>query len=229
MVIRELKVRSGHQIKRWTASYEIVSMNNQRWNNGAVDRNEQRRLKRRAAMAAGAKLFAEKGYEKTSLEDIAAALNITKRSLYYYFKGKDDILFECHKQALSIAEEIVDRSLDRSVPVLDRIASVVGEYSDWINSNYGACLVLIHEGAMTEDCNKVLRSAKARLDGRMRELITEGITDGTIRDCDPKLAAAAIFGSLNWIPFWNRSSVAERTSTIKREFGAFIDNALRKH
>lgn len=229
MLRNESRSYQLHPHGQYSGNNEQTSMSNQRWNNAVVGRDEQRRRKKQAVLAAGAKLFAEKGYNKTSLEDIAAALNVTKRALYYYFDGKDDILFECHKLALRVAEEIVDLSLDHSIPVLERIDSVVGKYADWINSDFGACLVLIHESSMEEDRSRVLRATKSRLDSQVREMIADGITDGAIRQCDPKLATAAIFGALNWIPFWNRNNNTEVNSKIRVEFTAFINNALRNH
>ncbi|MBW8636321.1 TetR/AcrR family transcriptional regulator [Hoeflea sp. WL0058] len=204
-------------------------MSSKRWNNAVAGREEQRHRKQQAVLAAGAKLFIEKGYDKTSLDDIASALNVTKRALYYYFDSKDEILFDCHRQGLRFVEDIIDRSLDRSVPVLERISSLVGEYTEWVNSDFGACLVLIPDSSMTRERSDYLRKAKARLDHRVRELITEGIADGTIRECSPALTTAAIFGALNWIPFWHRNTSDAKTLQVKQEFTTFIENGLKKH
>ncbi|MCO5073758.1 MAG: hypothetical protein M9944_21395 [Rhizobiaceae bacterium] len=77
---------------------------------------------------------------------------------------------------------------------------------------------------MPADRSRVLRVAKARLDQWMREMIS----DGTIRPSDPKLTSAAIFGALNWIPFWKHKDSAVTASDIRDEFTVLIDGALRK-
>ena len=70
------------------------------WGKLLPAREEQYELKRRAALEAAANAFNARGFYKTSLEDIAAELSVTKAALYYYFKSKDEILFECHTLAI---------------------------------------------------------------------------------------------------------------------------------
>ncbi|MGD9021410.1 MAG: helix-turn-helix domain-containing protein, partial [Lysobacterales bacterium] len=70
------------------------------WGEQVPTRGEQHAMKRRAILRTAAILFSEKGFRETSLNDIADALNVTKPSLYYYVKNKDDILFQCLFSAL---------------------------------------------------------------------------------------------------------------------------------
>ena len=61
------------------------------------DRQQQREAKRHAVLQAAAQLFNE-GFHATSLDDIAARLNVSKPTLYYYVKNKDEILLQCVRQ-----------------------------------------------------------------------------------------------------------------------------------
>ena len=92
-------------------------MGNKTWTKTADSRSAQREIKRRAVLMAGARLFNDQGYEQTSLEDIAAALNITKRTIYYYVQSKEDILFGCHQLSLEFLGEVMEISRDDSLPV----------------------------------------------------------------------------------------------------------------
>ena len=56
--------------------------------------------KREAVVRAAAKAFNRNGYHNTSLDDIAAALEVTKPTLYYYVKSKEQLLFECFRTGL---------------------------------------------------------------------------------------------------------------------------------
>ena len=60
-----------------------------------ADRQKEREIKRDAVLRAAAQAFNENGFHKTSLDDVAERLNVTKPTIYYYVKNKDQILFEC--------------------------------------------------------------------------------------------------------------------------------------
>lgn len=202
-------------------------MSTARWNNAVVSREEQREQKRQAVVLTGARLFRERGYEGTSLDDIAKELNVSKRSLYYYFQGKDEILFECYRNGLEFVEHRVNKCLDRSIPVLERLGALVSDYAEVSNTDMGACLVQTNERVMSPERRSEVRALKARLDRLVRQLIEEGIADGSIRPCDPQLAAAAIFGAINWIPTWYRKDEHTGFETVKAEFTDFVLAALR--
>ena len=66
------------------------------------DRQQQREAKRHAVLQAAAQLFNERGFHATSLDDIAARLNVSKPTLYYYVKNKQELLFLCHSLAFDL-------------------------------------------------------------------------------------------------------------------------------
>lgn len=201
-------------------------MTGTKWNNAVTSREEQHEKKRRAVLLAGAKLFCDKGYVRTSLDDIADELNITKRTIYYYVQSKDEILFECMKAGLEFIEQVAERHSDTSVAPLDRIRALIDEYINWVSTDLGACLALIKDSAVSEPRRKELRKSKLSLDLHLRKLIVEGIENGSIRPCDPKLIAAAIFGALNWIPFWNRTEHPTSNAGLRAQFGDFFLQGL---
>jgi AcrR family transcriptional regulator len=59
------------------------------------NRRRARDEKREAVLRTAVALFLEQGYHRVTLNDVAERLNITKPALYNYFRGKDEILFEC--------------------------------------------------------------------------------------------------------------------------------------
>src|SRR5688572_13462134 len=75
-------------------------------------RQKKTELKREAILRSAAAAFRSKGYHGTSMEDISEQLLMTKGSLYYYFKDKEEILFACHDFSL-------DRVLERTREVLE--------------------------------------------------------------------------------------------------------------
>ena len=63
-----------------------------------------------------AKIFAKKGFEKATMEDIANELYITKGNLYYYIKSKEDMLFQCHMKALKMGNRVLEEALNSKLP-----------------------------------------------------------------------------------------------------------------
>lgn len=76
----------------------------------APSRAEQRQAKRDAVLQVAAQMFNERGFHATSLDDIAARLNVTKPTLYYYVKNKDAILLACVKKGLDMTLEGIEAS-----------------------------------------------------------------------------------------------------------------------
>src|SRR6187399_3361575 len=71
-------------------------------------RRRARDEKREAVLRTAVQLFLEQGYHRVTLNDVADRLNITKPALYNYFRGKDEILFECW----ALGAEHVDERID---------------------------------------------------------------------------------------------------------------------
>ncbi len=181
-------------------------------------RAKLRAAKRRAVLEAGARLFNDQGFEQTSLEEIAAAVSVTKRTLYYYVDSKEDILFGCHTLGLEFLGEIMDQSQDPSLPVTERIALLIRGYCAWVSTDLGATIAMVREHSLSHLRRTELRASKAEVDFQLRSLISQGIDEGVLRPCDPRLVTAAVFGALNWIPHWNRVEVPVPHGAIAEQY-----------
>lgn len=197
------------------------------WKNNALTQDEVREQKRMAVLSAGAALFNQQGFDRTSLDDIAKSLSVTKRTLYYYVKSKDEILSECNWLAIDFLEEPLATSKIADAPPLERMERLLRSYIKLLSTDFGACLVLSEERTLTEDSRLALHAAKKNFDLAVRALIKEAIADGTIAECDPKIAAATIFGAINWVPRWFQSADAADWDRLSTEMLAILLNGLR--
>ncbi len=77
---------------------------------GTMDSTKQRRRgdTRRRIQDVALALFAEQGYEKTSLREIAERLDVTKAALYYHFKTKEEILVSIFEGLVRPVEELIE-------------------------------------------------------------------------------------------------------------------------
>ena len=197
-----------------------------KWNAAVASREEQHSQKRMAVLTAGVALFNSNGYERTTLDDIANALNVTKRTIYYYVESKDDILFECMKLGLTFAREAVEKSSLPGQPPLERIRILVAEYIRWVQTDFGACLALLRDLNLSEERRQELRQSKSQLNNHPRGLLNEGIAAGSIRPCDPKLVTFAITGALNRIGDWYRPDGELSVDAISDSFAEHLTQGL---
>lgn len=194
----------------------------------AFENKETRRKKKRlAVLQTGAKLFNERGFDRTTLDDIAKSLNVTKRTLYYYITNKEEILFECNRHGLEYMKDIFTNVDKLKSPPLERISLLIKGYIELLDGDMGACLVLTKDTEMSQSNRDYLFEGRKFVDHLMRSIIEEGINDGSIADCDTKLVSAAIFGAINMIPHWNRGPNKTPHSEIITSFTPLFMNGLK--
>jgi AcrR family transcriptional regulator len=167
-----------------------------------ADRQKEREIKRDAVLRAAAQAFNENGFHKTSLDDVAERLNVTKPTIYYYVKNKDQILFECVRIGLEMLEDASVQIEGTNQTGLSKLIALWRVYVQIVTEDFGRCLILVGEDPLPPSTRKELRALKGRIDRRFRSVIAEGIEDGSIRPCDPKMAAFAAAGALSWIARW---------------------------
>lgn len=173
------------------------------WGDQAQNREEQREQKRLAVLREAARQFTERGYDRTSLDEIAGALGVSKRTLYYYVKNKEDILSSCSDLAF---EKLVAPSQEvtakRASPPLDRLRVFMRSYLTMISTDFGACMLAARSFPLSDEARDAVMSGIRGTDKIVRDLIREGVEDGSIAPCDPAIVAAVIFGAFNWTTQW---------------------------
>lgn len=157
-------------------------------------------------LATATRLFSDRGYSATRLDDIASELGVTRAALYYYFpRGKLEILELVCAAGMDGAERVLHGAVSVSDPMLAVEAFFV-TYATHITS--GEARVFFRE---TSELDPLFRSAllkRARnLTQAVVALLQRGVDGGVFRkDFDPEVAANGLLGSLNWMSQWHRSA-----------------------
>jgi AcrR family transcriptional regulator len=191
-------------------------------------RRRARDEKREAVLRTAVQLFLEQGYHRVTLNDVADRLNITKPALYNYFRGKDEILFECWALGQERVDELIAEINRGGGTALAKLRKLVHAYAGVMTTDYGASLVRFDPRDLTEENRKTVRAAKKRIDRTFRKYLADGVADGSIKPCDPKLAAFAIAGSLNWIGHWYQRDEAWSADDVARQFTVQLTEGLAK-
>lgn len=181
------------------------------------DRDQLRASKRDAVLRMAARMFNEKGFHATSLDELAERLHITKPTLYYYVKNKDEILFECVSIGLQMLEDAIQAERARGGRAIDQLVAAMRSYVQIVTQDYGMCIIRVGEDPLPPDSRRALRAFKAKLDAHFRELVRQGMEEGSIRPCDPKIAAFTVAGALSWIGRWYRPEGALDPEEIARQ------------
>ena len=168
----------------------------------APSRAAQHQAKRDAVLHVAAQMFNERGFHATSLDDIAARLNVTKPTLYYYVKNKDAILLACVKKGLDMTLEGIDASRAAGGNAIDQLRACMRTYAEEVTQPFGMCLIRVGDEEVPEPSRTELRRLKSEIDHAFRRLVEQSVQEGVLAPCDPKMAAFVIAGGLSWIGRW---------------------------
>ena len=190
------------------------------------ERGRERAIKRDAVLRAAAQLFNEFGYHDTSLAMVAARLQVTKPTLYYYVRNKEEILFECVRLGLELLRAAIADAAASGGSAVDKLRAAMHEYALIVTRDYGMCLIRVGEEPLAPTARKELRRLKAELDHEFRTLIEQGIAEGLLAPCDPKLAAFTLAGALSWIGRWYDPNGPLGAEAVARESTAILMKGL---
>ncbi|MEO8371381.1 MAG: TetR/AcrR family transcriptional regulator [Candidatus Solibacter sp.] len=191
-----------------------------------ADRRRDPATKREAVLKTAAQLFLEKSYGRTSMNDVAERLNITKPALYHYFDNKEDILLECYRLGCGLIEETLNQIAAHCGNGLQKVEAFIHSYAIVMTVNFGRCVMRIDEGDLTTAARAEVRAYKRKIDRRLRSFIQEGIDDGSVAPCDIKIAAFSIAGALNWICMWYEPDGALSPDEIASQFARTLTPGL---
>lgn len=171
------------------------------WRNSA-DQEEQNSRKRRLILKTAAKIFARDGYQKTTIDAIAAALRVTKPTIYYYFDNKEDLYFQITTLALQDLDQTMSLSERKGASGRDKLRAFCISYGEFMLTDVGVCITAISDKDLGPAFRRRWRAQKTQFEARLRSILEEGRRDGSIVIDDPMIFSAALFGALNWASQW---------------------------
>jgi AcrR family transcriptional regulator len=187
-----------------------------------------RSLRRRVEiLKSAANAFRTRGYHATSVDDIAQALRMTKGSLYYYFKNKEEILYVCHDHTLDLLLRTLKDIQARDQSPLDKLRAVIVSFVELMTEElHGTAAVTLDLNELSPPLRRKITAKRDRFDHAVRRIIRDGIEKGVFRRVDPKFATFAIMGSINWIPHWFNPEGRADSRAIGEAFADFFVGGL---
>ncbi|HAD08733.1 MAG TPA: TetR family transcriptional regulator [Porticoccaceae bacterium] len=197
-----------------------------RWGKAIQSKAVQHELKRLAILKTAARLFNQNGFRQTSLNDLAEELQVTKPTLYYYIDNKEDILFQCLLTAITRLLEQIEEIQRTGESGLDKVSRFIHVFTNVFDDEFGRCLSQPGPEPLSEKYLSQIEPFYIQLDATMRQMIEDGITDGSIRACDSKIAAFTIFGAINWMTRWYQIGGGMTTREVGNEMANMFTKGL---
>ena len=183
-------------------------------------------IKRQEVLREAAASFNFKGYHATSLTEIATSLGVTKAALYHYFPNKSSLLAACFEHAMEVAFASLERGRKQGKNGRDRLVLTISGYVSQLIDELNCGVGLMEEQALEPDDRVKLVRQRDKFERALRALVKEGIEDGSVVPCDPKLAIFVILGAMNWVPKWFKPSGAWKPEQLTLALGQIFERAL---
>src|ERR1700680_122052 len=164
---------------------------------------------RQEILRTAARLFQQRGYDATSMNDVAAALKLSKGGLYHHFQSKDEILFEIMNHAMEITQEMVIAPVRRIVGPEERLRALIRLHIEVVLSPRDREItVMLHENhPLPPTLRKRINARKKEYIHFVESLITEVQTNAQRGRhakfaVSPGAVALCLFGMITWIYQW---------------------------
>ncbi|MCY3559685.1 MAG: TetR/AcrR family transcriptional regulator [bacterium] len=197
---------------------------------GAAVTSKPSKHRQQEVLDAAARMFHEKGYEATSIQDIAEEVGILKGSLYYYIETKEDLLFGVIKQAYDAALSLIESLEGREGGALELIEALAHGHAEVFATTFVQSSVFFREfRALSRERQDTIREAGDVYNRFLVSQIRRGQRSGEIAsEINPRLAAIGIIGMMNSMAFWYRPDGPATAAQIGREFARLAVGGLRK-
>src|SRR6476620_3564587 len=171
------------------------------------------------------RLFQQQGYDATSMNDIAAALKLSKGGLYHHFQSKDEILFHIMSHAMDITEErVINRARGIADPE-ERLRALIRLHIEVVLSPRDREItVMLHEN------HPLPPGLRKRINQRKKEYVhfVESLMADVQKvrrgkgSVSPRAAAFALLGMINWIYQWYKPEGSLQSHNLVPQFTEFV-------
>jgi AcrR family transcriptional regulator len=156
---------------------------------------------------AAVKLFEQKGYHATSVQDIADEVGLQKGSLYHYIHSKEDLLLQIAHQAISEFNQRLERVIASDSTAKEKLIRAIENHLTVSISNLQTTTVLLREAfSLGETPGSVIQQLTDRYLDLWTQILLEGMKTGEFSVENPRITALAILGACNWVYRWYKSS-----------------------
>jgi AcrR family transcriptional regulator len=154
-----------------------------------------------ALLGHAARVFADQGYDRTTMRDLAAASGMSLAGMYYYVPGKEDLLYHIQERCFTQVLEGAESALASAVDPHERLAAFIRHHVGFFAAHMAEMKVLSHESAaLSGERLRQITQIKRRYVDRLEGLLRDAAPD--LVPVERSATAYALFGMMNWIYNW---------------------------
>ncbi|MEN6336819.1 MAG: TetR/AcrR family transcriptional regulator [Phycisphaerales bacterium] len=170
---------------------------------GSPRKERERQRHRQEVLAAALKLFAERGFQNVSMQEIAAAAEFATGTLYNFFPSKEDLLIELLVAAADEGSAVLMPALDGPEDERTKLSRFIRLHERVLREKRDALKLYVLENQGRHLPGSRVETVKRQMDerfiSRLSEVIAVGVDRGTLNDVDPVIAAKCLHASLEWL------------------------------
>ncbi|MFI1971087.1 TetR family transcriptional regulator [Streptomyces cinnamoneus] len=180
-------------------------------------------------LAAATRLFADQGYDRTSVQEIVEAAGVTKGALYHYFGSKDDLLHEVYGRVLRLQQERLDALAGTDAPVERRLRQAAADVVVTTIENLDDTKIFFRSmHHLAPEKLRQVRAERRRYHERFRALVEEGQRSGVFSRATPAdLVVDYHFGSVHHLSSWYRPDGPLAAQEVADHLADLLLRALR--
>ncbi|RNL84407.1 TetR/AcrR family transcriptional regulator [Halostreptopolyspora alba] len=157
-------------------------------------------------LAAATRLFADRGFERTSVQELVDAAGVTKGAMYHYFASKEDVLFAVFRRVLATQMRNLDAFAAAEGPVAERLRAAAVDVVESTVANLDDMVIYFRSlHVLSYERQDQVREERRVYQDRFRALIEEGQRERVFRsDVPADMVASQYFGAVNHLGMWYR-------------------------
>jgi AcrR family transcriptional regulator len=181
-------------------------------------------------LQAAARVFHERGYHGTRMQDISAAVNLTAGSLYHHFAGgKEAILIAVLESGLAQVTADVAAIVESDLPPDEKLRQAIRAHVISVTEHVAVAALMIFEMRTTlslPDVPARYLAQRDQFEGLYRQVIKEGVAQGSFKPVDVGIFTRTLLGASNWVSVWYRPEGRLKGADIADAFADIFLSAL---
>lgn len=179
-------------------------------------------------ISAAARLFAERGIRAVTIDDIASSLGYTKSVVYYYFKNKNQVLWEIFNRIHETWMADMQAIVERDIPPDEKLAALIRQHAlNVMDRTEWTAIFFRDQSELTEAQQATVSERKRTFDRNFRDTYTAGVEAGLFKDIPAVIVAIGIVGMCNQTHVWFKKDKGLSAAEIADHFTEIILDGCR--